>query len=325
MASLTACKESNVGIVNPYEGVNWAVFEPYKANLHTHTRRSDGAVDPAGVVDMYHDHGYKILALTDHDTKKTAATTWPWQEFGKDPVKLAMVAIEGNEISRFHHIGSLYSDYGDPEVASEEDAFQQIAERDGLAIFNHPGRYTESEKPGMQRSIDWYCDHLLRHPKILGLEIYNQQDRYPGDRKTWDAVLSRLLPERPVWGLANDDMHAPSKSFAYSWNILLLPELDDALVRQALIDGQFFFAHSPQGKDGPPPPVIERIAVDEQSGTIQIEATGYTSIEWISGGEVVHTGTELDLSKLSEANYVRAMIHGPEGTVVGTQPFVLVR
>ena len=284
---------------------------------------SDGKVDPAGVIDMYHDHGYKILALTDHDTKKLEVTTWPWKDFDRDPGELGMIAIEGNEISRLHHINSLYSDYGDSKVNTEEEVFQQIAERDGLAAFNHPGRYTKSKKPEMKRSLEWYYDHLRRHPHILGLEVYNQMDRYPTDRNTWDSVLTELLPERPVWGMANDDMHVPAKSFGFSWNIVLLPELNDALVRDALVEGHFFFAHSPKGKDGPPVPVIEEITVDERSGTISIQASGCESIEWIAEGEVVYHGEEIDLSLIPNAKYVRAMIHGIEGTVVGTQPFIL--
>lgn len=323
ISGITGCTPEYIRIENPYEEIDWELYGQYKANLHTHTTLSDGKVDPAGVIDMYHDHGYGILALTDHDTKKLEITTWPWEDFGRDPDELGMIAIEGNEISRLHHINSFYSDYSGPQVSSEEEVFLQISQRDGLAAFNHPGRYTESSKPEMKRTVDWYCDHLRRHPHILGLEVYNQMDRYPGDRKTWDAVLTELLPERPVWGMANDDMHVPAKSFGFSWNIVLLPELNDALVRDALVEGHFFFAHSPKGKDGPPVPVIEAITVNERSGTISIQASGFESIEWIAEGEVVFHGEEIDLSVIPYAKYVRAMLHGSEGTVVGTQPFVI--
>ena len=324
-AAFTACTRSAITIDHPYKGVDWAQFNQYKANLHTHTKAGDTRIEPAEVIDMYHDHGYKILALTDHDTKTTEATTWPWQDFGRDPEKLGMVAIEGNEISKLNHIGSLYSGYGNANVATEEEIFVEIGRLDGLAAFNHPGRYTHGDNPERVRSPDWYCDYYRRHPHIYGMEIFNQKDRYPTDRRTWDAVLTELLPERPVWGTANDDMHEPTSSFGYSWNIILLSELNDDLVRAALTNGQFLFAHSPKGKDGPPVPVIKAIIVDEKSGMISIQATGYTSIEWIAEGDVVQEGVKVDLSEIPQAKYVRAMVHGPEGTVVGTQPFILVR
>lgn len=39
----------------------------YKANLHTHTTCSDGGLSPAEVKQHYKEHGYSILACTDHD------------------------------------------------------------------------------------------------------------------------------------------------------------------------------------------------------------------------------------------------------------------
>ena len=39
-----------------------------KIDLHNHTIKSDGHIDPFGVVDMAASHGVEILAITDHDT-----------------------------------------------------------------------------------------------------------------------------------------------------------------------------------------------------------------------------------------------------------------
>lgn len=38
----------------------------YKGNLHTHSSRSDGALEPEAVVAAYREHGYDFIALTDH-------------------------------------------------------------------------------------------------------------------------------------------------------------------------------------------------------------------------------------------------------------------
>ena len=37
-----------------------------KGGLHCHTRRSDGAGDPADVIRLHYENGYDFLALTDH-------------------------------------------------------------------------------------------------------------------------------------------------------------------------------------------------------------------------------------------------------------------
>ena len=41
-------------IGNPYAQVDWESDEYHKANLHTHTTRSDGGMAPHTVVDKYH-------------------------------------------------------------------------------------------------------------------------------------------------------------------------------------------------------------------------------------------------------------------------------
>ena len=39
----------------------------YKANLHSHTTLSDGLLTPEEVKALYKEHGYSIVAFTDHD------------------------------------------------------------------------------------------------------------------------------------------------------------------------------------------------------------------------------------------------------------------
>ena len=42
--------------------LNW-----YRANFHCHTKHSDGALTPEEVKEAYKNHGYSIVAYTDHD------------------------------------------------------------------------------------------------------------------------------------------------------------------------------------------------------------------------------------------------------------------
>ncbi len=312
------CQQSEFRIENPYANVNWVKHGQYKANLHTHTSMGEASTTPQEVIDRFRGLEYSILALTDHDDNVTAETTWPWQEFQRDPDTLGMVAIQGNEISEVHHLGSYFNDYGNPDIHSEEEAIEEIGRRGGLAVFNHPGRY--------EKTVEWYVDMFRRYDHLIGLEIYNKKDKYPGDRKTWDALLTELLPERSVWGFANDDMHEPEKDLGFSWNVIILPELTSDMVRQALEQGCFFFVHAPNGHSGAPVPVIQSISVEEQSGTIHIKASGHKNIVWVSQGIIVHKGDRLNLVDLPGVNkYIRAEVHGADSVVVGTQPFRIHR
>jgi hypothetical protein len=305
-------------IENPYANVNWTKHGRYKANLHTHTSAGEADNTPQDVIDRYKELGYSILALTDHDDDVTAEPTWPWQAYDRKPEDLDMVAIQGNEISALDDIGSLFNDYGNPDVQSEEEAIKEIGRRGGIAVFNHPGRY--------ERTVEWYVDMYQRYNHLIGLEIYNKRDRYPGDRQKWDAILSEVLPERSVWGVANDDMHKLEGDIGFSWNLIILPELTSDLVQQSLEKGCFFFVHAPKGQYGKPIPIIKAIIADERSGFLQIKASGHEHIIWVSQGNIVHQGNRLNLIDLPDVQkYVRAEVHGPDDTVIGTQPFIIVR
>jgi predicted metal-dependent phosphoesterase TrpH len=313
-----ACRPAATQIENPYAGIDWVEVGQYKANLHTHTTLSGGTDQPQDVIDLYRNMGYGILALTDHDDDSVAATTWSWQSYGKDPNALGMVAIQGNEISDVHHIGSHFNDYGAPGVESEDIVLREIGRRGGMALFHHPGRY--------DKGVEWYVDMYRRYDHLLGQEVYNKNDRYPKDRQTWDAILTEILPERSVWGFASDDMHNTAKDPGISWIVVVVSDLTSEQVREAIEGGRFFYVNDPTGPSGAAPPVIEAITVNEAAGTIHIEAAAQDSILWISRGKLVHKGGRLALDDVPEVDkYVRVEIYGADGIVVGTQPFGIIR
>src|SRR4029079_19111890 len=59
---------ARVDVANPYAGVDWATFSHYRADLHVHTLQSDGCHSVSEVVKAFHDLGFAILSITDHDT-----------------------------------------------------------------------------------------------------------------------------------------------------------------------------------------------------------------------------------------------------------------
>ncbi len=319
-------------IDNPYATVHWDHHERHKSALHLHTTMSDGGGTPPAVVDRYRALGYSIITITDHDTHGPGndpdhphreRTTWPWESFGRIPEALHVIGFEGNEISRPAHIGSFFNDYGDAQQSSEDQALEEIAQRGGIAMMYHPGRYTWH---GSHRTVDWYTQLYRDHEHLVGVEIYNQVDRYPHDRETWDGILTRIINERPVWGFSNDDMHSMSSQLGHNYNIMLLPELTEHWVRQSMIHGNFFYVHSPHAHHGPPPPFIRSISVNERDGRISIQTRGHDRIEWISDGNVIYTGDEIDLDATSAlGSYVRAVVYAADSdALIGTQPFRIV-
>ncbi|MEF8873491.1 MAG: CARDB domain-containing protein, partial [Candidatus Thermoplasmatota archaeon] len=301
---------------SPYEEVNWNNIDYYSGNFHTHTTESDGDYDPSEAIDMYKKEGYDALALTDHNTQTWGETTYPWTDYGRDPDELNMVAVEGNEISTTHHINSLFNDYKGLTF-SEDEVFQGIGEKDGLAVFNHPSRYDET--------VEWYVDFYRKYDHILGQEIYNKDSK--DDIGLYDNIVHETLPERPVWLYGNDDMHDES-DFGWNRNIFLLENLTKENVRESLESGSTYL-WIPNNRTAKPN--IEIADVENTGDSIDLTIDGdVTEVNWITynpdsqQSEVVHQGFNISTNDtLEDCRFVRAEIESPEGKIY-TQPFSFV-
>ncbi len=344
--SLTACGEQRDTVLtyNPYENVDFGSITQVKAGLHNHTTYSDGSYTPDEVVDIYKELGYGALAITDHDNVAPYdSLAWPWEEFStfrdgfedRDPVALEMIAIPGVEYSYHHHMTALYTLSLPGESYKEADLLDMMSEEeDALTWFAHPGRYWsafDEYEDGDEYSPSWYKDFFESYDQetLLGIEVFSQRDRHEYDRVLWDTLLTDLMPDRPVFGFGVDDFHGTYAGFSYTKHLIEDPLNEDAF-RQSLIDGAFFAVSKINIDDSVP--IIEDIIVDEENKTIEIIATDYDRINWVSGvtdegfrSGVIESGEVFDYSNF-ELDYIRAeVIAGNEGSAflrqVHTQPF----
>lgn len=296
-------------VVNPYSDVNWSTYNQYKANYHTHTTNSDGSQTPAVNIDQYHTKGYKILALTDHDF-----TTWPWTDYGKDPVALGMLAVRGNEYSRSHHMVALHN--FTENRSTLENGIPHVEANGGRSFIAHPGRYNTPS------SWLWYYEWYRDYPTCVGMEVYNQGDRYPNDRQLWDNVNENLMKDhgKLVWGYSNDDKHTNSHLYR-NYQFMLMPELTTAAHMECMTNGASYFCYESGGSGDGLAPRISQIAVDDVNKTITITATNFTSITWIGPGTAnVGSGTTFNYSAYTNQPFVRAILVGSNGRTY-TQPF----
>jgi len=304
-------------ISNPYAAVDWDTFEVHMGNFHNHTVRSDSHDHTIeGLILDYHSRGYTALAITDHNNPRFPASSQishPWQQFTYPPIipeemDPPMVDIPGSELSEGDHIVSLFSTYNS-RISDVGSRLAGIGNAGGIGYFAHPGRYS--------RSAQFYANHYAANPHIFGQAIYNQGDRYQGDRAKWDQVLSITMPERPVWGISEDDTHRFTH-VGMNRNYLLMPYLSHDNVREALLSGAFFATHSGPNDS---PPQLTGVDIDDVTGTITLSADFYHSVRWISMGEEIAQGLVLDIVNTPGVErYVRAELQGPEGTTF-TNPF----
>jgi hypothetical protein len=302
-----------------------------------------------------------------------ANPTWPWPDYGTpSPNELGMVGIEGNELTYRHHINSYYNNYGvyygDFDVIGreapynirdengreiwEDDQLQAIKEKSGLAILCHPS-IEERQTWWLRQPVQWYLDRFQNHgaDTLLGIEITNNQfERREYDEGLWDQLLARLMPGRPVWGFANDDMHGMRRA-KQTFNHFCMDELSDYSVRKAMEKGQFLMYQASETinylEENPnfaEFPEVRSINVDAKAETITIQASNADEIKWISApvsleahadyktsdspwplGQVVHEGPTLKYSGNDKIRrYVRAEIirhQGEEINRIFTNPF----
>ena len=382
----------NFKITNPYAHVNWDTFGQYKTAHHTHTTNSDGNAPLDSTAERFYTMGFNVASFTDHNVvtptpdrsgvgPMTLARIAEMRAgAGRNGAPGMIFIPESNELSGLglpgitqnptgHHVNVYWAG----NMNSGGTIRQALNRLDtdfggGLARLNHPGRYTGSLHPTPWVQAEAiandpanymvYVNDVFRPShSMIGMELINKFDtESQADRVLWDNILSVLMPEgRPVWGFSDDDSHS-NNAIGFSYNLLLMPELNLSEVRYAMesgaflaftrVDRQYRIFTTPitaNDWDGTgvnrtaahnqPVPEVKRITVGNNSITVDAEITvsGTTHvidndttrfIDWVADGVVIHRGKTLDLRahQLSIYSYVRATIVTPTG-VIYTQPF----
>ena len=325
-ALLFAACSGEVKIVNdPYEGIDWTTTLHLKSSLHVHTCNStiehgpeEGTtVTPAEQIDYYEFLGYDVLAITDHDY-----VSYPWSDYGRSDSKL--VAIQANELSKNDNMCAFFSDWLDlPGEGPEKtigfyESIEAVGQQGGIIYLAHPMRSGEICKP------EFSADVFRKYPHVVGMEVLNVgQFERNKSIELWDAVLSKLMPARQVWGSSSDDAHSNGMA-GFGWTTLLTSERTAEAVRVALCEGHSTFS-TPKLVENPVgvPPVVCAISHNAEEGTITISASDCDKVVWTSMGVVVAEGESINYkSTKGVKKYLRATLYGPGGATF-TQPWAV--
>ncbi|MDR0845077.1 MAG: hypothetical protein LBN71_07635, partial [Tannerella sp.] len=335
---------------NAYQNVNWNTTGRYKGNFHTHTSQSfDDEMLCQEVIDRYHSKDYRILALTDHDVN-----TFPWNMLdafdenleNRDPVQMGMLSFTGVELSKdsrnnwsestggeFNHHNDFFTGRKGQEFMSLQESYAYTQKLGGLQIINHPGQYWKPETTydnahWEKNSPAWHARNFTTYESLIGLEVYNQGDKWTSDRVLWDQILSITMPGRPVYGYSNDDSHNVSQYFR-NYQFMLMSDFSIPALKEAMRKGQTYFSYEPGGSGEAKAPLINSITIDDENETVTID-TPDRAVYWIAGTDknpsagnasstVVGYGKTFNFSGF-QGNYIRAMIKNQYGETC-TQPF----
>ncbi len=292
-------------------------YNQYKANTHTHTKRSDGDYTPQEIVNIYESLGYDVFAISDHyftfETFESIGIT----DYSVTPI--ASVEAEGLVAHiNLYYLDPFYKVTGPLDMFNTAEYFFEItAELGGICVLNHPGRYKDPDDidyVSPEKRINWF----RKYPQIVAMEIVNRKNRYD-DIGLWDEILTELMPERIVYGVGADDTH-DKDDIGWSYTIFQAPDRSEESIEHAFRNGHYYtcstaYVQNPEGES----PRITNLT-EATDGTLTVEGTDYEQITWISCGEIVGYGESFNPQNCSK--YVRFELVGKGGTAF-SQPIPL--
>lgn len=200
-----------------------------KAQLHCHTRRSDGRFAPKELARLYRDAGYSFVCFTDHDTLTRC-------EDLNDDGFVALPGVEETVVRGLPplgpHMGRLMVD----RVLGWDMAAERIARTladGGVPCLNHPS-WTGNLWTGA-----WKAETMASLPGPFLVEIWNPHSNPDEDVRRWAHAVRAHGPGITIGGVASDDCHVMAQ-FDRGWVVVKVPEVSAAALRAALLGGAFY-------------------------------------------------------------------------------------
>lgn len=220
----------NFTVKNPYKYEG----KYYKAQLHTHTKESDGKIKVPDLIKEYKNKGYNFLAITDHN-KITVNKDYDDENF---------ITIPGEELTIINpfwplgrHLNRLFINHKiNKNRLGDVD---EILKGEGINVINHPATISGL---GTQR---WDIDFLINLNNIRFIEIANHFSKEKSNIKYWHILLNKYGNKNPIWALAVDDAHQP-EDIDVNWVMVKANKISEKELKKALQRGSFYCTQGPQ-------------------------------------------------------------------------------
>ena len=292
----------------------------WRGNLHTHSTRSDGVLDPAEVCRRYRAEGYDFLALTDH-----FVGLWNYPIVDTLPFRTPeFTTILGAEL----HSGAMEN--GELWHILAVGLPPDFAPSDTPSFVPHPAQETAPEIAA--RAVAAGAFVAIAHPQWSGLslndgrslagiahavEIYNHGCATGCDRPDGFALADQLLTEgHELTLIATDDAHFSEPDHFGGWTMVKAQANDPDALLAALKRGDFYATQGPELRD-----------VRIEGGKLVVECSAVSSIMaigWGTGAKAVHgaslTRGEVPLDRLNNSPWVRAAVIDAAGKRAWSNP-----
>lgn len=284
-------------IVDPYAGPG----EFRKAQLHVHTRRSDGRLEPEEILARYRDAGYAFVGLTDHDTVTRCDTL-------NGPDFLAVPGVEETLIRGIYplgpHLSRLLIDQP-LRRGSAQERLDLTRREGGVAVLNHPSW------KGNLWTGEWTLEAMTRLRGSYLLEVVNPHSDTTEDLRRWAALLRTRSPEEAVGAVAADDAHGPHQ-IDRGWIMVKVGHTTVEDLRRALTSLAFYATTGP---------VVELGVID---GAVRCAGEGIRAVRFIDRQERVcaaRPGPVASYHPAGDEGFIRIEAEDGAGRRVWSQPF----
>jgi len=274
----------------------------FRGNLHCHSNRSDGQIEPEEVVGAYRDAGYDFICLSDHFEAE-----YGWQITDTRPLRDEnFTTIVGAELSSapwekrecyWVTVAGVPLDFGPPPENDHAGAIRRAGNLGAFVIMLHPGLNNlplaaADKQPSLEaiHAVEIYNHHLatLANP----------------DGANGAYMLDGLLEKgRRLLVNAGDDAHFddPKDRFG-GWVEVHCDRLDPEALLQSLKAGRYYSTQEPSFRD---------LLLDGER--LRVETSEVYAIALTGGGDRWHSAEERTNGHgglITEANFDLAPFRG---------------
>ncbi|MBV1895048.1 MAG: CehA/McbA family metallohydrolase [Rhodobacteraceae bacterium] len=291
----------------------------WRGNLHTHSNRSDGALDPGEVCRRYKAEGYDFISMTDHFVglfDYPITDTTPYRDDSFTTILGAEIHSGAMDNGGLWHILAvgLPADF----TPSNSPDFQPIADQETgaqiAARAREAGAYVAIAHPEWSGLTENDARSL---EAAHGVEIYNHSCAIETDLPRGFSTLDKLLNKGRRLNLcATDDAHFNGPDHFGGWVMVKAETNEPAALLAALKAGHHYASQGP-----------EIHSVEWEDNHVVVQSSPIVNISVIgngSGGSYVHgenmTHTRLNIDRLEKSPWMRLSVMDRTGNRAWLNP-----
>ena len=291
----------------------------YRGNLHTHSTRSDGVLEPAEVCRRYADEGYDFLALTDHFVGRYGyplVDTRPFRRPGFTTIlgaELHSGAMANGELWHILAVGlpEGFAPSNSPDFlpVPDQETGAELAARAAAAgafvAIAHPqwSALTLEDAAGIEAA------HAV--------EIYNHGCATGADRPDGFAIADQLLARgRRLSLIATDDAHFNEPDHFGGWVMVKAAENAPGALLSALRAGHFYSSQGPEFR-----------GIDLGDGVIEVASSAVATVIVQGAGTAARalhghsmTRSRIPLARLDGSPFLRVTLIDAAGRRAWSNP-----